>query len=160
MRRCSEPEDLFETISQTLLNAVDRDAYSGWGAMVTIMCVFSVQYIDPSADRLLQDTRQGHHPDAQGPHGLSGRRSECILCSNSILCKLHHALLRICLLSLCPTPLSVLTSYEKMDDLHIAKMVFSKLHCSIAFPPFRLVRDIMLATDRATAFPDRLIPRH
>lgn len=23
------PEDLFETISQTLLNAVDRDAYSG-----------------------------------------------------------------------------------------------------------------------------------
>jgi 20S proteasome alpha/beta subunit len=32
-----EPEDLFETISQTLLNAVDRDAYSGWGAVVHIM---------------------------------------------------------------------------------------------------------------------------
>ena len=31
------PEDLFETISQTLLNAVDRDAYSGWGAIVYIM---------------------------------------------------------------------------------------------------------------------------
>ncbi len=29
-----EPEDLFETISQTLLNAVDRDAFSGWGAIV------------------------------------------------------------------------------------------------------------------------------
>jgi 20S proteasome subunit beta 3 len=42
MQRRSEPEDLFETISQTLLNAVDWDAYSGWGAMVTIMCVFSV----------------------------------------------------------------------------------------------------------------------
>ena len=34
-----EPEDLFETISQTLLNAVDRDAYSGWGAIVHVMWV-------------------------------------------------------------------------------------------------------------------------
>lgn len=33
------PEDLFETISQTLLNAVDRDAYSGWGAVVHILSV-------------------------------------------------------------------------------------------------------------------------
>ncbi|BGP49088.1 proteasome core particle subunit beta 3 [Rhodotorula kratochvilovae] len=32
-----EPEDLFETVSQTLLNAVDRDAYSGWGAVVWII---------------------------------------------------------------------------------------------------------------------------
>ena len=32
-----EPEDLFETISQTLLNALDRDAYSGWGAVVHVM---------------------------------------------------------------------------------------------------------------------------
>jgi len=32
-----EPEDLFETISQTLLNAVDRDAYSGWGAIVYVI---------------------------------------------------------------------------------------------------------------------------
>ncbi|KAI0314178.1 20S proteasome subunit beta 3 [Amylostereum chailletii] len=32
-----EPEDLFETISQTLLNAVDRDAYSGWGAIVHLI---------------------------------------------------------------------------------------------------------------------------
>ncbi|KAL8292197.1 hypothetical protein RQP46_001663 [Phenoliferia psychrophenolica] len=31
------PEDLFETISQTLLNAVDRDAYSGWGAVVWLI---------------------------------------------------------------------------------------------------------------------------
>jgi 20S proteasome subunit beta 3 len=31
------PEDLFETISQTLLNAVDRDAYSGWGATVWVI---------------------------------------------------------------------------------------------------------------------------
>jgi 20S proteasome subunit beta 3 len=34
-----EPEDLFETISQTLLNSVDRDALSGWGAVVRIMYV-------------------------------------------------------------------------------------------------------------------------
>jgi len=32
-----EPEDLFETISQTLMNAVDRDAFSGWGAIVHII---------------------------------------------------------------------------------------------------------------------------
>lgn len=30
-------EDLFETISQSLLNAVDRDAYSGWGAVVWLI---------------------------------------------------------------------------------------------------------------------------
>ena len=36
-----EPEDLFETISQTLMNAVDRDAYSGWGCIVHVMFVFS-----------------------------------------------------------------------------------------------------------------------
>ncbi|KAG6332068.1 hypothetical protein ID866_7022 [Astraeus odoratus] len=32
-----ESEDLFETISQTLLNGVDRDAFSGWGAVVHVM---------------------------------------------------------------------------------------------------------------------------
>ncbi|XP_071477716.1 proteasome subunit beta type-3-like [Diadema antillarum] len=32
-----EPDDLFETLSQGLLNAVDRDALSGWGAVVHII---------------------------------------------------------------------------------------------------------------------------
>ncbi|EIN04629.1 20S proteasome subunit beta 3 [Punctularia strigosozonata HHB-11173 SS5] len=32
-----EPEDLFETISQTMLNALDRDAYSGWGVVVHVI---------------------------------------------------------------------------------------------------------------------------
>lgn len=32
-----EPEDLFETISQVLLNSMDRDALSGWGAHVYII---------------------------------------------------------------------------------------------------------------------------
>ncbi|KAJ1933053.1 proteasome core particle subunit beta 3 [Linderina pennispora] len=32
-----EPEELFETISQALLNAVDRDAMSGWGAVVHVI---------------------------------------------------------------------------------------------------------------------------
>lgn len=32
-----EAEDLFETISQVLLNAADRDAISGWGACVYII---------------------------------------------------------------------------------------------------------------------------
>ncbi|KAL7747128.1 proteasome core particle subunit beta 3 [Sorochytrium milnesiophthora] len=37
-----EPEDLFETISQALLNAVDRDCLSGWGATVHIITPDSV----------------------------------------------------------------------------------------------------------------------
>lgn len=32
-----EPEDLFETISQAFMNAVDRDAISGWGAVVYLV---------------------------------------------------------------------------------------------------------------------------
>ena len=34
-----EPEELFEVLSQCLLSAVDRDALSGWGAVVHIMYV-------------------------------------------------------------------------------------------------------------------------
>ena len=44
-RELQEPEDLFETISQTLLNAVDRDALSGWGAIVHVMWVY--RCLDP-----------------------------------------------------------------------------------------------------------------
>ncbi|KAF8574619.1 hypothetical protein K439DRAFT_1371905, partial [Ramaria rubella] len=29
--------DLFETISQTLFNAVDRDTFSGWGTILHVM---------------------------------------------------------------------------------------------------------------------------
>lgn len=32
-----EPEDLFETISQAMLNALDRDALSGMGVVVHVM---------------------------------------------------------------------------------------------------------------------------
>lgn len=32
-----EPNQLFETISQALMNAFDRDAISGWGAVVHVM---------------------------------------------------------------------------------------------------------------------------
>jgi 20S proteasome subunit beta 3 len=32
-----EPEDLFETISQTILSALDRDAFSGWGVIVHVL---------------------------------------------------------------------------------------------------------------------------
>ncbi len=32
-----EPEQLFETISQCLVSAVDRDCLSGWGAYVYVM---------------------------------------------------------------------------------------------------------------------------
>jgi len=37
-----EPDDLFETISQALLSAVDRDALSGWGAMVFVLTKDSI----------------------------------------------------------------------------------------------------------------------
>lgn len=36
-RKDLAPDDLFETISQAMLNAFDRDAISGWGATVTII---------------------------------------------------------------------------------------------------------------------------
>ena len=32
-----EPDELFEVLSQSLLAAVDRDALSGWGAVVHII---------------------------------------------------------------------------------------------------------------------------
>lgn len=32
-----EPDNLFEIVAQCLMNAVDRDALSGWGGEVTIM---------------------------------------------------------------------------------------------------------------------------
>ena len=42
-----EPEDLFETISQTIMNAVDRDAYSGWGCIVHVMyvCILHLGFV-------------------------------------------------------------------------------------------------------------------
>jgi 20S proteasome subunit beta 3 len=36
-KKNQEPEDLFETISQCLLAAVDRDCLAGWGAIVHII---------------------------------------------------------------------------------------------------------------------------
>jgi len=36
-KKNQEPEDLFETISQALLAAVDRDCLAGWGAIVHII---------------------------------------------------------------------------------------------------------------------------
>jgi len=37
-----EPDDLFETISQCLLSAVDRDALSGWGGIVHVITPDSI----------------------------------------------------------------------------------------------------------------------
>ena len=33
-----EPEELFETVSQCLLGALERDCLSGWGATVRVIC--------------------------------------------------------------------------------------------------------------------------
>ncbi|KAB7499408.1 Proteasome subunit beta type-3 [Armadillidium nasatum] len=44
-RKDLEPDDLFEVISQSLLNAVDRDAISGMGAVVHIIGLWSDSYI-------------------------------------------------------------------------------------------------------------------
>lgn len=33
-----DPDELFETLSQCLLSGVDRDALSGWGGIVYVMC--------------------------------------------------------------------------------------------------------------------------
>ena len=34
-----DSEELFETVSQCLLSGMDRDALSGWGAVIYVMCV-------------------------------------------------------------------------------------------------------------------------
>jgi len=36
-RKDMEPDELFETISQCLMSACDRDAISGWGGVVHIL---------------------------------------------------------------------------------------------------------------------------
>eukprot|EP00013_Stygamoeba_regulata_P013693 CAMPEP_0177682174 /NCGR_PEP_ID=MMETSP0447-20121125/31115_1 /TAXON_ID=0 /ORGANISM="Stygamoeba regulata, Strain BSH-02190019" /LENGTH=192 /DNA_ID=CAMNT_0019191653 /DNA_START=134 /DNA_END=712 /DNA_ORIENTATION=+ len=46
-----DEEDLFETVSQCLLAAVNRDAVSGWGASVTII----------TPDRIITRTLKGRH---------------------------------------------------------------------------------------------------
>lgn len=33
-----EPDELFETVTQCLMSGADRDALSGWGAIVYVMC--------------------------------------------------------------------------------------------------------------------------
>ena len=38
------PEELFETMSQAFLNAVDRDAISGWG-VVTYVMYFPTKFV-------------------------------------------------------------------------------------------------------------------
>ncbi|MEQ2179739.1 Proteasome subunit beta type-3 [Goodea atripinnis] len=64
-----EPEDLFETISQAMLNAVDRDAVSGMGVVVhvisggLILCCFCVF-------NLSQREGQDHHTDPESQDGL------------------------------------------------------------------------------------------
>jgi hypothetical protein len=43
-----EPDQLFEVLAQCLLTAVDRDALSGWGAVVHIMYVILICSLLPS----------------------------------------------------------------------------------------------------------------
>jgi hypothetical protein len=89
-----EPEDLFEAISQALLNAQDRDALAGWGGVVHIMYVYPGwralwrHSADPSCllshllrraltyALLLVSQREGqnHHATPQGAYGLSDAR--------------------------------------------------------------------------------------
>lgn len=70
-----EAEDLFETISQTLLNAVDRDAYSGWGAVVWVIekVRLGIRRFVASANAdspIVAHTGQGHQALVEVPHGL------------------------------------------------------------------------------------------
>ena len=56
-----EPDDLFETLSQALLAAVDRDCLAGWGAVVHIMyvavssCVALVCFGSPCLSHLFHE---------------------------------------------------------------------------------------------------------
>lgn len=57
-----EPEELFEVLSQSLLASVDRDALSGWGAVVHIMYVFRKKGGGASSftlGRRVEETKKG-----------------------------------------------------------------------------------------------------
>lgn len=103
-------EDLFETISQTLLNAVDRDAYSGWGAVVWIIekvrrpsclsngifhkCVVMFGCVLTPLRSVWCCTGQGDETMAQSSHGLeTARRPFCFLRSPCLFLP-RYALLR------------------------------------------------------------------
>jgi len=64
---------LFEVVSQALLSAINRDAFSGWGAEVHIMYAPSstlffcfLSYTLP----IYQHTKGGHCARDKSPHGL------------------------------------------------------------------------------------------
>lgn len=83
-----EPEELFETISQAILNAFDRDALSGWGAVVHVMYKISPSsklflFFSKTRHKQIQYTQLGHHSHAQDPHGLKTikRKSSTRPCS-------------------------------------------------------------------------------
>jgi len=61
------------------MNAVDRDAFSGWGAVVHVMYVFLFTHYSPeqlSIDHgpmstfMSQLSGSHHHSDTKGPNGL------------------------------------------------------------------------------------------
>lgn len=68
-----EPEELFETISQTMLNGLERDTLSGMGVVVRVLYVHTPLRCD--ADR--QDARKGDSAHAQVPHGLAYAQHVC-----------------------------------------------------------------------------------
>ncbi len=43
-----EAEELFETVSQCLQSGSDRDALSGWGAVVFVMCATASRRLSPA----------------------------------------------------------------------------------------------------------------
>ena len=56
-------EELFETVSQCLLSGMDRDALSGWGAVVYVMCA----HVPPCiAMGMLLASQRGLPEDAVG----------------------------------------------------------------------------------------------
>ena len=87
-----EPEELFETISQAILNAFDRDALSGWGAVVHVMYKISPSsklflFFSKTRHKQIQYTQLGHHSHTQDPHGLKTinenlARGLVLCCSN------------------------------------------------------------------------------
>ena len=58
-----EPDDLFEVISQALLNAQDRDALSGWGTAISTLRVhrFSHLFQPYAAPHAVQYALQSAH---------------------------------------------------------------------------------------------------
>jgi len=93
-----EPEELFEVTAQCLMSGQDRDAISGWGAIIHVMwvqlnlwwsdstavvahCIFMYKSFQRASwfELALQIQGQGYHKDTKGQNGLIEQSTSALM---------------------------------------------------------------------------------